>query len=104
MIRGTSQPFKFEMPYMCDEIKAVEITFWQPNNNDYRLEKTLADCQYVSGQKVMYITLDQVETLGFSARYKAYTQFRGLTKDGIAFSSHVEPITVYPTINDKVLE
>lgn len=104
MIRGTDQQFKFVTPYMCDEVKTVQITFWQPKNNNYTIVKQLADCKYTQGQKVFYTTLDQIETLGFSAKYKAYVQFRGLTTDDVAFSSRVTPITVYPTINDQVLE
>lgn len=104
MIRGTNQQFKFELPYMCEEIKTVLITFSQPRNNNYTIVKTLADCKYTQGQKIMYATLDQVETLGFSAKYKAYVQYKGLTVDDFAFSSLVEPITVYPTLNDEVLE
>lgn len=109
MIRGACQQFKFRIPYQLSQLKTVRITFWQPENEGTEncalpITKVLTDCVEDATSKVIYTTLNQVETLAFTEERKAFVQFRALTNDGFAFASKIKPITVYPVKDDTVLE
>lgn len=107
MIRGACQQFKFKTPYTLDQLKTVRITFWQCDNNgteDCELPITKDENSCTQDAQGIGVTLNQVETLSFSATSKAYVQFRGLTNDGFAFASRIMPINVYPVKDETVLE
>jgi hypothetical protein len=107
VIRGACQQFKFKTPYDLEQLKTVHITFWQPDNNGTEdcilpITKQLTDCK--QDQLGINVTLNQVETLAFSEKSKAFVQFRGLTTEGFAFASRIMPINVYPVKDETVLE
>ena len=109
MIRGTSQQFKFYLPYTKSQLSTVKITFKQPENDGTQdcplpIVKVLADCIGDSDSKEITVTLGQVETLAFSTDRKAWVQFRGVTTDGFAFASKLMPITVYQVLDEEVLQ
>lgn len=107
MIRGTSQQFKFKLPYEFSKLTEVNIAFWQDNNQgteDYALPiiKHLGDCTPNALGTVMYVTLNSKETLAFDTDKKAYVQLWATTVDGFPFGSREKPFTVYP-INEVLL-
>ena len=109
LIRGTCQQFRFKMPYLASQVKTVRITFKQDGNEGNEncslpIVKTLNDCVTDPESPILLVTLNQVETLAFSTESKAYAQFRGLTNDDFAFGNKKFPITVYPAIDDTILE
>lgn len=107
MIRGTSQQFKFSIPYNFDELTDVRVAFWQDNNpgtEDYALPiiKTLNDCTTNSFGTVIYVTLNSKESLAFLTDRKAFVQMRATTVDGFPFGCRAKPFTVYP-IKEELL-
>lgn len=116
MIRGACQQFRFKMPYNFEELKAIRITFWQENDNGDEdsvkiTKEVLPSPDTESGydwvqynEKLLWISLDQTETLQFSVDKKAYVQLRASTQDGFVFASHVQAISVYPTKDETIFE
>lgn len=107
MIRGTSQQFKFKIPYNFNDLTDVSIAFWQENNQgteDYTLpiKKTLNDCTSNAFGTILYVTLNSKETLAFCVDEKAFVQLRATTVDGFTFGSRKRLFTVYP-INEELL-
>lgn len=99
MIRGTSQQFRFTIPYDISELSSVSIMFWQPADNSATeepfIEKNLENCE-VLGDKVLSVTLHSEETAQFTTNRKAYVQFVGIVNDGFTFASRIQQITIYP--------
>lgn len=108
MIRGACQQFRFQTPYPLSQLKTVRITFWQIGDDGNDIEpiptKIIDDCTENGTSGYIYVTLDQRETLAFKSDRLAYVQLRALPMAGCAFSSHIIPITVYPTKDETVLE
>lgn len=106
MIRGACEQFKFKIPYTFDQLKSVEITFKQKQNdgNVLIITKTLNDCIATHEKSnVVYTKLTQEETLQFATDTKAEVQWRALTTDNFPFSSLIKKITVYPTLSETIL-
>ena len=116
MIRGTSQPFKFKMPYDFEELKTLRITFWQKDDNRNEDQvlivkevlpsadpESLYDWAQYDGKEVC-VVLDQHETLQFSTDRKAYAQLKASTADGFVFASRIKPISVYPIKDEEIFE
>ena len=110
LIRGTCSQFKFNIPYTLDQIDTARVTFWQCDYDGSEecalpITKTFSgnDWEEKSKDGVIYVTLNQIETLAFTTEKKAYVQFRALTVDGFAFASRIIPITVYPTKDETVM-
>ena len=109
MIRGTTAQFKFQLPYKVSEVDVVKITFWQNNyygpteSRPLPIVKVLSQCSEV-GTNELLVFLNKEETLRFSDDRKAYVQMQGKTKEGIAFASRQQSITVYPVYDDSVLD
>ena len=107
MIRGTTQQFRFKLPYNIDQIESVKITFWQNDNNGPSADrplpiiKTLQHCD--SSNNELYITLNQEETLRFSDDKKAFAQIRIRTLQGFVAASKLKEIIVYPLHDDNTL-
>ena len=109
MIRATCQQFRFKLPYIKEQVKKVQITFWQEENEGTEdcplpITKGIDDCAGDPTSKEINVTLNQVETAAFETDRKAFVQFRGLTTDDFAFGSRAMPITVYPVKDDTILE
>jgi hypothetical protein len=110
MIRGADAQFNFNIPYPCSDLEFVKIVFWQPENKGLSADrplpimKVLEQCFTTDKPKQLSVILDREETLRFSDKRKAYTQLRGTTKDGITFGSKQTIITVYPTLDDSLLD
>lgn len=62
MFRGTTQTFKFELPFYASEITKLNVAFSQ--NDTIVVEKTLSDC--TASGKNLTLTLDETDTLKFS--------------------------------------
>ena len=111
MIRGTTQDFKFKMPYDYDDVPLITIVFWQKNNNGPEESRPLPITKYhddcmvsENNNKEITVTLLPEETARFLDDRKAYVQLTGTTASGIRFgNSPPREITVYPIHNDSVL-
>lgn len=105
LIRGACEQFKFKIPYMFQELSKVEITFRQKKSNGttVTITKNKSNCQAVPTSKIIYVTLNQQETLRFSTDTKAEVQWRALTTTGTVFSSRIKKETVYPTLSETTL-
>jgi len=104
LIRATCQQFRFKLPYKKEDIKKVQITFWQEDNPALPITKGIEDCMGDPDSKELYVELDQVATAAFKTDRKAFVQLRGLTINDFVFGSRVMPITVYPVKDDTILE
>ena len=119
MIRGTTAPFKFTLPYTKDKILLAEAKFWQSGNDkglerDYPLPivKHYSQTNWNNGiqypwnwidDSTLVVTLGQRETLTFSDKYKARIQLRVRTTDNLVFASEQQIINVYPANWDAPL-
>ena len=108
MIRGTTAPFKFKLPYKRTHLQWVNIKFWQDGNagsptGSLPIIKTLAHCFYSSDPYELYITLLPTETMQFSDKMKAKVQLGAQVVDGTTFASRETLISVYP-INDDIMD
>lgn len=110
MIRGTTQAFKFQVPYDFTWEKAyVNVTFWQKGYNGpdksrkLPIIKTRANCSWSAQTKEISVTLNPEETARFSADRKAYAQLSVTTESNLRFASREQEITVYPIYNDSQL-
>lgn len=110
MIRGTAQPFKFKIPCNFSELSSVVITFSQENYNGPNetrplpIVKVLSQCRQGSSSKELLVVLNKEETLRFTDKRKAYVQIMGEVIDGLPFGNKPETITVYPVLDDSVLD
>jgi hypothetical protein len=110
MIRGTDTQFIFNLPYQCSDVDFVKIIFWQPENNGPSVDrplpivKLLEQCHRTDSSCQLCVVLDREETLRFSEKRKAYVQLRGTNKNGVEFGCYKKTITVYPTIDDSLLD
>lgn len=109
MVRGTNAQFKFKLPYPYSDLGIVKIVFWQPGNSGPNasrplpIVKILNQCTQGDDPCELSVTLNQEETLRFSDKTKAYVQLRASSKDGNAFASRQEQLTVYPLYDDSIL-
>lgn len=105
MIRGTTAQFKFILPYAKSECTSIRIKFWQPNNLSKLLPitRTESDCSTTDNDKELCVSLTAEETARFSDKYKAKVQLRGQT-NGTVFGSRPQLITVYPMLDDIIVE
>ena len=129
MIRGTTAPFKFEVPYDTNTISAIVVTFsqkhWRLTNTapfslekwytaswvtqedgSMKLVKTRNDGFAFSetNPKEVQMILPEEDTLRFSDKEKAYMQIRvQFDIDGgqVTRASLTQKITVYPVLNDS---
>lgn len=110
MVRGTTAQFKFQLPYDFQDLKVVQITFWQPGNNGPNktrplpIIKHLSQCMASKTPNELCVTLTQEETLRFSEKSKAYVQLRATSLDGNSFASKQEILTIYPVYDDSILD
>jgi hypothetical protein len=107
VIRGTSQQFKFSIPYNYEDLTDVRIAFWQEDNHgteDYTLPiiKTKNDCTSNPFGTILYVTLNSKESLAFATDRKAFVQMRATTIDGFTFGCRKKSFTVH-TINEELL-
>jgi hypothetical protein len=104
MIRATTACFRFKLPYVVEQIRAVTITFWQTNNTGtvyapLPIVKTLMSCSFTNNPREICVTLNPHETERFSSRFKGQVQFEGETVDGVKFGSTPTLFIVYPNKN-----
>ena len=116
MIRGTTAPFKFDVPYAFSEISKIVATFWQKHNkginNPLPITKTYDNINETENSggftapdpsaKEVYVSLNPEETLRFSDKEKAYVQIQVYYADrDLSVGSIPQKITVYPVYHDK---
>lgn len=110
MIRGTTAQFKFNLPYNVSDIATAKINFWQENysgpnpTRPLPIVKVLSQCSESNVPDELLVFLNKEETLRFLDDRKAYVQLHAKTKDGTAFASKQEMITVYPVYDDSILD
>ena len=108
MIRGTTAQFRFNMPYMFDQLSWATIKFWQDGNEGtptapLPITKKLGQCTSTDNPHELCVSLTSEETMRFSDKRKAKVQLRAYA-DGSTFASHETLITVYPINDDIVTE
>ena len=122
MIRGTTAPFKFNVPYDTSTISTMVATFSQKHNNGTAEEPLPIEKWYIkdygAGEVIrndgfafsdtnpneIQTSLTEEQTLRFSDKEKAYMQIRVqfATDEGTrVVGSKPVKITVYP-VNDNV--
>lgn len=110
MIRGTSQEFRFSLPYnFSEDVAELQIQFWQDNYTGptkYRplpITKVKEQCFPCNNSNQCSVTLTQEETLRFTDKRKARVQLRGITLGGVPFATKEHLIHVYPIKDDSIL-
>lgn len=125
MIRGTTAPFKFQVPYDTSTITAIVVTFSQkhwtnPGPNPIPIHKWYVRSPengvipeiptrndgFVFFDKEIHTSLAAEDTMRFSDKEKAYVQIRvqHLVDGGIlTTASKPQKFTVYPVLNDEDL-
>lgn len=129
MIRGTTAPFKFEVPYDTSTISTIVVTFSQKHWRltdiaPFSLEKRYTASWVTqedgsmklipminngfafseTNSKEIQMMLPEEDTLRFSDKEKAYMQIRvQFDIDGgqVTRASLPQKITVYPVLNDS---
>lgn len=101
MIRGMGQQFRFSLPYGSqynfNRLKDVKIVFWQDDMSEEDIVvKSLYNCTVSEYGTVLYVTLNETDSLKFKTDRKAYVQMRAITIDEDAFGTKEQPFTVYP--------
>ncbi len=117
MIRGTTAPFKFNVPYAWPDICAIEATFTQKKDDgsqlaivkeyDTRWGESINPGGFAPDENnpnIIYVILDPEETLQFSDKRKAQVQVKVYCpKKGTVANKPVR-FTVYPINNDNIFE
>lgn len=110
MIRGVSEVFRFALPCQCEDLKSIKFVCGQTNNSGpsasrpLPIVKVLSQCQMEQNPPCISIQLNQEETLRFSDKRKAYVQLRGETNSGTPIVCRKQYVTVYPVVDDAVLD
>lgn len=110
MIRGVSEVFRFALPCQCKDLKSIKFVCGQTNNSGpsasrpLPIVKVLSQCLMEENPPCISIQLNQEETLRFSDKRKAYVQLRGETKSGTPVACRKQYITVYPAVDDSILD
>lgn len=117
MIRGTTAPFKFTVPYEWSEICAIEATFTQKKDDGSILSLIKQyDTRWVdninpggftpdeNNSKIIYVVLDPGETLQFSDKRKGHVQIKVYSPNKGIVANKSQRFTVYPINNDDILE
>lgn len=115
MIRGTTAPFKFVVPYAFQEITRIEAVFWQKHHKGtdeapLPIEKIYNGLENGRNDgfaaptlesKEVHTTLTPEETFRFSENEKGYAQVKVFYADrNLIVSSKEQKFTVYPSHND----
>ena len=102
MIRGTTEEFRFKIPYTQEEVQSFEITFWQKGlygtaEHPFPINKTeLSPGVSWYDANTIKVVLTADETLRFTDKLKGYAQFAGCTINNFTFSHIPTTYTVYP--------
>ena len=111
MIRGTTAPFKFKLPYEFSDDMLLAITFWQENYNGPKFTRPLPivkvaeQCEPLEDAHWILVSLSPEETARFKTDRKAFVQFQGKIKStGVGFASHAKEIIVYAAYNESIWE
>lgn len=117
MIRGTTAPFKFKIPYAWSDICAIEATFTQKKDDgsqlsiikryDTRWEANVNPGGFTPDDNdpyVIYVILDPEETMRFSDKRKGLAQIKVYCPGKGTVGNPPERFPVYPVINDSFLE
>lgn len=103
MRRGDSSTYKFSIPYNLADLSKVEVIFTQENKNDLKIDVPISGSGILSSDKEICISLTANETFAFSSDRKAYVQLRGLTTEGVPFSSNIFTVIVEPTLFKTII-
>ena len=111
MIRGTTAPFTFKLPYPKSQIDWIVVQFWQDDNSFSPIRKEFEaswlENDTTSGEYELYVTLTAADTKKFSDKKKAKVQLAARLKDDygkIRFGSREQLITVYPIQDDLAID
>ena len=117
MIRGTTAPFKFNVPYAWSEICAIEATFTQNKDDGTRLSIVKEyDTRWSENANtggftpdgnnpyVIYVALDPAETLLFSEKRKAEVQIKVYCPGKGVIANKPTKFSVYPINNDSMFD
>ena len=100
MIRGMGQQFRFTLPYNSQynfkNTSDITIVFWQDDLPDAEVTKQSGDCTFNEYGTVLYVTLNEADSLKFQTDRKAYVQMKAHTSDGTPFGTKAREFTVYP--------
>jgi hypothetical protein len=105
MIRGTTAPFTFKLPYPKNQIEWVTIKFWQDGNHLLPISKDFKDFAESDDSYELTVELTVADTKKFSDKKKAKAQLAAQLKPafgGRKFASQQQLITVYPIQDDLV--
>ena len=115
MIRGTTAPFKFSIPYPFNEVSKIVATFKQKHNTGIGNSLPIIKMYDVSNKASrndgfaapeptsteVHVSLNPEETLRFSDKEKAYVQIQVYYQDrNIVVGNIPQKVTVYPVFND----
>ena len=100
MIRGTSQEFRFKLPYAYNTVNELCAIFGQDNYQGPTQYRPLPIVKIKDqGRRVdayhWSVTLNSEETLRFSNKRKAKVRLIGKTKSGASFATKESLINVY---------
>lgn len=104
MIRGTTETFKFKLPFAKADAEWITIKFWQTGNPNPLLPiiKTEDHCVTVDGCECISLTAE--ETARFSDKYKAKMQIRAKrATNATVVGCRPRLITVYP-MDDGIIK
>lgn len=120
MIKGTTAPFKFKVPYAFDEITKIVAVFDQKHYDgtteaplpikkvyDMLSEPTRNDGFSVSDDNNMEVhtALTPYETMRFSEKEKGYAQIQVWYADrDITVASKLNKFSVYPVMNEDIVD
>ena len=117
MIRGTTAPFKFSVPYAWSDICAIEATFTQKKESgetlsiikeyDTRWAENINPGGFTPDNNnpyIIYVILDPYETLQFSEKRKGQVQIKVYCPGKGIVANKPSKFTVYPSNNDNILE
>lgn len=120
MIKGTTTSFTFKVPYPFNEITKIVAVFDQKHNDGTteaplpitKVYNVLSDPPRNDGfaasdenDTEIYTVLTPHETMRFSEKEKGYAQIQVLYEDrNVTVASKQNKFTVYPVMNDEVID
>lgn len=118
MIRGTTAPFRFEVPYPKDQIDKVIVKAWQDGNvgtptarlpiyKNFSSQSDTNTCELVAetdNLTMVCVVLTASESMRFSDKKRAQIQLSAQLTNLDKFASHVHEFKVYPLPDDLIID
>ena len=99
MIRGTTPILEFELPISASSLVDGYVVLAQ--HNTVLVEKRLTDCD--KEDKILYVRLDQEDTLKLDDRYRTEIQIRAKTIEGEIIASDIYTVETGRILKDGVI-